>query len=94
MCEASPTCLYDPQALPASLPERNPDWTRYELILARDLYFREPAARGSKSHLSVQALSDLLNRLPINAGLSRHQKFRNMNGVRLKLGNFLRYDPS
>jgi 5-methylcytosine-specific restriction protein A len=73
--------------------ERNPSWTRDELILALDLYFREPSARGSKSHPAVHKLSDLLNRLPIHTGDNRHEKFRNPNGVGMKLGNFLRYDP-
>ena len=41
------------------------DWTRDELILALELYFDEPKARGSKSHPpAVHALSDTLNKLP------------------------------
>jgi len=40
----------------------------------------------------VHELSSLLNRLPIHPGASRQQKFRNPNGVGMKLSNFLRYD--
>lgn len=72
---------------------RNPSWKRDELILALDLYFREPSARGSKTHPEVIALSDLLNRLPIH-GDNNLETFRNPNGVGMKLSNFLRYDPS
>lgn len=72
---------------------RNPPWTRDELILALDLYFTTPAARGSKSHPKVLELSDLLNKLPIHAGSKPGETFRNPNGVGMKLSNFLRYDP-
>ena len=69
-----------------------PDWTRDELILALDLYFREPSARGSKSHSEVIELSQFLNRLPIHDSEERDPDFRNPNGVGMKLSNFLRLD--
>lgn len=72
----------------------NPDWTRDELILALDLYFREPSARGSKSHPECVRLSGVLNRLPIHRAKPRGTTFRNSNGVGMKLSNFLTYDPS
>ena len=72
---------------------RNPPWNRDELILALELYFREPSARGSKSHLEIDKLSDLLNSLPIH-GENSQNTFRNANGVGMKLSNFLRYDPN
>ncbi len=70
-----------------------PDWTRDELILALDLYFREPTARGSKTHPEVIKLSNLLNKLPIHQGSDLEEDFRNSNGVGMKLSNFLRFDP-
>lgn len=73
---------------------KSPPWSRDELILALDLYFREPAARGSKAHPAVIGLSNILNSLPIHGRDVRDQKFRNANGVGMKLSNFLRYDPS
>jgi 5-methylcytosine-specific restriction protein A len=72
----------------------NPDWTRDELILALDLYFREPSARGSKSHPGCAELSAILNSLPIHSGEAHENTFRNPNGVGMKLSNFLKYDPS
>ena len=71
---------------------RNPAWSRDELILALDLYFREPSARGNKSHLEVIKLSEELNSLPIHPE-SQGLSFRNPNGVAMKLSNFLKYDP-
>lgn len=72
----------------------NPDWTRDELILALDLYFREPSARGNKTHPACRELSGFLNDLPIH-GITPHSvTFRNANGVAMKLSNFLRYDPT
>jgi 5-methylcytosine-specific restriction enzyme A len=70
------------------------NWSRDELILALDLYFKEPAARGNSAHARVHDMSDLLNRLPIHGRDSRRELFRNANGVAMKLSNFLRFDPS
>ena len=72
---------------------RNPKWTRDELILALDLYFKEPSARGSKTHPDVIKLSDILNALPIHEEITPGETFRNANGVGMKLSNFLVYDP-
>lgn len=71
----------------------NPDWTRDELILALELYFREPSARGNKTHPGCVELSQTLNALPIHKGKSHETTFRNHNGVGMKLSNFLKYDP-
>jgi len=71
-----------------------PDWTREELILALELYFREPSARGSKTHPAVIELSSVLNTLPIHTNIELEEGFRNPNGVGMKLSNFLRFDPS
>jgi 5-methylcytosine-specific restriction protein A len=71
----------------------SPAWTRDELILALDLYFREPSARGSKTHPAVIELSDLLNKLPLRVGDPHDRKYRNANGVGMKLSNYLRLDP-
>jgi 5-methylcytosine-specific restriction protein A len=70
-----------------------PDWSRDELILALELYFREPMARGSKTHPEVVNLSKILNQLPIHQGQALDDAFRNPSGVAMKLSNFLRLDP-
>ena len=43
---------------------RNPTWTRDELLIALELYFRIGAK--SARHPDVQEVSELLNRLPIH----------------------------
>lgn len=73
---------------------RNPRWTRDELILALDLYFRVNPLQTSETHPEIVALSDLLNRLPIHPRSDFGESFRNPNGVYMKLCNFLRFDPS
>jgi 5-methylcytosine-specific restriction protein A len=76
------------------MPRRNPDWERDELILALDLYFRVPPNNASQDHPEVVGLSRLLNALPIHADRPDNVRFRNSNGVYMKLCNFLRFDPS
>jgi 5-methylcytosine-specific restriction protein A len=73
---------------------RNPPWQRDELILALDLYFRFPPNGISQDHPEVIQLSELLNALPIHSARPDAERFRNANGVYMKLCNFLRFDPS
>lgn len=63
------------------------------MILALELYFREPSARGRKTHPAVMELSAVLNRLAIHSSYQLDADFRNPNGVGMKLSNFLRFDP-
>lgn len=74
--------------------KRNPAWTRDELILALELYFAEPSARGDDTHWAIQRLSEELNALPVHPQTDRSKLFRNVNGVALKLANFKRLDPA
>lgn len=69
------------------------NWTRDELILALDLYHSSPGARGNAKNAGVVELSELLQELPIHSPDLRPPNFRNANGVAMKLGNFLAYDP-
>lgn len=73
---------------------RNPSWSRDELILALDLYFRHSPLSISKKHPEVIKLSDVLNQLGVRLGRIENEKFRNPNGVYMKLCNFLRFDPT
>ncbi len=72
---------------------RNPKWTRDELILSLDLYFRHHPNKISQTHKEVIRLSEILNNLPIHPRNTEYEKFRNPNGVYMKLCNFLRFDP-
>lgn len=71
---------------------RNPPWTRDELILALDLYLRHRPNFPGPKHPEVVELSRLLNRLPLRS--VANARFRNTNGVAMKLQNFRRFDPS
>lgn len=62
-------------------------------MLALDLYFRVPEARQSKSHPEVAKLSEVLRALPLSLDRPDPEKFRNVNGVFLKLQNFKAVDP-
>lgn len=73
---------------------RNPKWTKDELILALDLYFRVNPIHTSEKHPEIVQLSELLNSLPIHARPSKTTTFRNPDGVYMKLCNFLRFDPN
>src|SRR5690554_6763003 len=73
---------------------RNPPWTRDELILALDLYFRLDPVDISADHPGVIALSNLLRQLPIHQHRPDPERFRNPNAVCMKLWNFARLDPS
>jgi 5-methylcytosine-specific restriction protein A len=72
---------------------RNPPWEYDELVLALDVYFREPRARQSKSHPAVADLSRVLRALPLPIERPDHERFRNVNGVFMKLQNFKAVDP-
>ena len=73
---------------------KNPKWKSDELILALDLYFRCPPGKTNKENQEIIALSELLNSLPIHPKKTEYEKFRNPNGVYMKLCNFLRFDPN
>ncbi len=73
---------------------RNPPWHRDEIILALDLYSRLKPGQIHAKNPDIQELSRLLNRLPIFNERPDDVKFRNPNGVGLKLSNFLALDSS
>lgn len=71
---------------------RNPVWSRQEIILALDLFQDLPSSRISSRDDDVRSLSNFLRLVaPLHAV---NPKFRNPNGVALKLHNLARFDPS
>lgn len=73
---------------------RSPNWTRDELILALDLYFKlKPGQIHARNPLIIE-LSEILNQLPIHDTRVGFEKFRNPNGVGMKLSNFLSLDDN
>ncbi|MGC4058465.1 MAG: hypothetical protein QM743_10175 [Chitinophagaceae bacterium] len=72
---------------------RNPKWHRDEILLALDLYFDPNRGSIDARNPKVVALSTLLNQLPLFTSRPDEERFRNPNGVSLKLSNFLAIDP-
>ncbi len=72
---------------------RNPNWHRDEIILALDLYYRLQPGQIGSSNSDIIELSRILNLLPIHKERPDRVKFRNANGVGLKLSNLLAVDP-
>jgi 5-methylcytosine-specific restriction protein A len=75
-------------------PIQDPDWTWDEHVLALDFYFTHRERTPDKSSREIADLSSLLNRLAERAGVVRSDRFRNANGVYMKLMNFRRLDPT
>jgi 5-methylcytosine-specific restriction protein A len=72
---------------------RNPKWHRDEIILALDLYFDEDRGSIDDKNKKIIALSRTLNELPLFQDRPDKERFRNANGVTLKLSNLLALDP-
>ena len=73
---------------------RNIPWTRDELIITLDFYMKHRVPGiPSKGSSEIQLLSNELNRLALLHNLPIGEKFRNINGVYLKLMNFHAIDP-
>ena len=75
------------------LRRRNPTWIRDELILALDLYLRHAGNPPRKGSAEIDELSETLNGLGRYLGIATEDRFRNVNGVYMKLMNFRRFDP-
>ena len=73
-------------------PSRNPPWAEEELVLALDLYLRSGLLRAT--HSVVVDLSHVLRNLQIHIERPDAARFRNANGVALKLANFAAIDPN
>lgn len=73
---------------------RNPNWHRDEIILALDLHFSPNRGSIHDKNPKIIQLSKILNDLPIFTYRPDCSKFRNINGVTLKLSNFLAVDPT
>jgi 5-methylcytosine-specific restriction enzyme A len=73
---------------------RNPKWHRDEIILALDLYFSPTRGTIDVKNPNIIELSKVLNSLPLFYNKPDEDRFRNANGVALKLSNFLPFDSN
>lgn len=69
------------------------DWTRDEHILALELYRRRAPSLPGDDDSEVVALSNELRAIGKLLGVEAGPKYRNPNGVSMKLMNFRRFDP-
>jgi|TARA_B100000315_G_C14417827_1_gene514075 5-methylcytosine-specific restriction protein A len=72
---------------------KNPNWSRDEHIVTLEFYLRYRPSIPSKESPEISELSDFLIRLQSKVGGDIPDKFRNTNGVYMKLMNFRRFDP-
>ena len=72
-------------------PARNPRWAAEEIILALDLYLTHNQLDNQDE--DVVELSSTLNALAIHSERPDAERWRNPNGVALKLANFAHLDP-
>lgn len=70
-----------------------PKWHRDEIIIALDLYHSLEAKEMDSKNPKVIEVSEILNKLPIHKERIDNAKFRNPNGVSMKLNNFKAIDP-
>jgi hypothetical protein len=70
---------------------RNPKWATEEIILALDLYLTH--GQLDDTDPEVEELSVALNALNIHPSRPDAGRWRNPNGVALKLANFAHFDP-
>jgi 5-methylcytosine-specific restriction protein A len=73
---------------------RNSPWSRDEIILALELYMQCRPNFPGPNDARIIALSAFLNQLAQTPGGSSGTKFRNPNGVAMKLQNLRRFDPA
>jgi 5-methylcytosine-specific restriction protein A len=73
--------------------KRNAPWSRDELLLALELYLKNPKTPPEKHTEEIQQFSLMLNKLGHLLGVPIKDKYRNENGVYMKLMNFRRFDP-
>jgi 5-methylcytosine-specific restriction enzyme A len=74
--------------------KKNPPWSRDELILALDLYFRKNPNNMDRHNAEVILLSDTIRQLQNYTNVADPETYRNHNSVYMKLCNFLSIDPS
>lgn len=74
-------------------PGQNADWSWDEHVLALDFYMTYRKAIPGKLSPEIAALSAFLGVLGKRTGVAMTPKFRNANGVYMKMQNFRRLDP-
>ena len=72
---------------------KNPKWTREEIILTLAFYHKHYPSIPEKNSEEIKYLSMLLRKLIKSQNISINRKYRNENGVYMKLMNFHHLNP-
>jgi len=73
---------------------KNSRWSRDEIILTLDFYHQNYPSIPEKHSQEIIDLSSKLRRLQIKLGEDINEKYRNPNGVYMKLMNFHHFNPN
>ena len=73
---------------------RNPKWSREEIILTLNFYHLHYPTIPDKSSTEIENLSNTLRKLQTKVGDNINEKYRNPNGVYMKLMNFHHCNPN
>lgn len=73
---------------------RNPTWSKEEIILALDLYFKLDYGQMHGRNPLIIQLSNELRNLNIHKDIPEKEKFRSVNSVALKLANLKKSDQN
>ena len=73
---------------------RNPKWSREEIILTLNFYHLHYPTIPDKSSTEIEKLSNTLRKLQTKVGDNINEKYRNLNGVYMKLMNFHHFNPN
>ena len=80
--------MEDDAVIPRNILRRNPAWSRDEIILALDFYHRHFPKIPGKTSVEIRDLSAQLRQIRTRLGMPVNEKFRNPEGVYMKMMNF------
>jgi len=76
------------------IPKRNPKWTRNEIIIALDFYFKHYPHIPERNTPEIKQISEILRNLELENSKSISANYRNVSGVYMKLMNFHSINPN
>jgi 5-methylcytosine-specific restriction enzyme A len=82
-----------PKGIPTNSGDRNPAWSKDELIVALSFYFKFNGSPPDKASNEIEKLVTDISDVARASGVAGNATFRNANGVYMKLMNFRRFDP-
>lgn len=73
--------------------KRNPKWTRNEIIITLDFYFKHYPHLPERNSQEIKQISDILRNLELENSKNINSNYRNVTGVYMKLMNFHSINP-